>query len=121
MNMKRGLIKDKKGLELAINTLVIMVLAIVLLAFLVVFFTGTAGNFMDKIKSYFSYSNVDNVVESCNILSSTNSQYSFCCEKKSVKYYEDGEKREGEFSCNELTDKSFGGNVEKLNCGELNC
>ena len=118
---KRGLMKDKRGFELAINTVVILVLAITVLLFLVLFFTGAAGDFMGKIRSYFSYSNVDNVVESCNILSSTNSQYSFCCEKKSVKYYENGEKKDGKFSCNELTDRTFGSNIGKLNCGEVSC
>ena len=115
--MKKGM--DKRGLQLAINTIVTLVLALVVLAFMVIFFTGTSTDFMNKIKSYFSYSNVDNLVSSCNILSETNAQYSFCCEKKLVKYYEDGEKNEGEFNCFEIADKF--GNIDKLNCDGVSC
>ena len=86
---------------------------------MVLFFTGSAGDFMSKISSYFSSTNVDNVAEGCNILHDTHAEYSFCCEKKSVKYYENGESVEGEFSCDEFADRF--GNIERLNCEGVSC
>src|SRR3989344_4861913 len=76
----------------------------------------------ENIKGYFSYSNVDSIIEGCNILSSSNSEYAFCCEKKVVKYYIDGEESKGEFSCKELTEKAFiNGRINNMMCGENIC
>ena len=110
--------KNKRGLELAINTAVILILAIILLVFLVLFFTGASENFLVKIKSYFSYSNVDEIIETCNFFADTNSMYSFCCEKRNVKYYNNEKKAEGLFSCIEIADKF---DTKKLNCEEASC
>ncbi|MFH1359350.1 MAG: hypothetical protein ABIH37_05665, partial [archaeon] len=104
------------------GTIVILILAVVLLLFLILFFTGSADPLLGKIKSYFSHSNVDNVIDGCNVLADTNAQYAFCCEKKTVKYSKDGDKEEGKFSCFELVDKSFINNkIKKLDCEEVNC
>ena len=110
---------NKKGLELAVNTLVILILAVVLLAFMIVFFTTSSGDFASKIRSYFGYSNVDNVADSCSILADTNSEYSYCCERKLVRFYENGEKAESMFTCNEMAERF--GNVDRLNCQEVTC
>jgi hypothetical protein len=119
--MKKGLIKNKKGLELAINTIVLLVLAMVFLLFMILFFTGTSGTFVTKIKGYFTYSNVDDVITGCNIFADSEQNYGYCCEKKFVKYVEDGENKGGEFSCLEITNKSFGKDVKKLNCEDVSC
>ncbi len=113
---------NKKALELAINTIVILVLAILLLLFLVLFFTDAGKNFVAKIGIYSSYSNVDDVVSNCNIQADTNKEYSFCCEKKTVRYYENNEKVEQKFNCRELVNKNFINNkINNLNCGEISC
>ena len=115
------LMRDKKGFELAINTIVLLILGMMVLLFMVLFFTGTSETFVKKIRGYFSYSNVDDVISGCNIFVDSNQEHSYCCEKKDVKYMEGGEKKEGQFSCFELGDKSFGKNIKKLNCGETSC
>lgn len=112
---------DKKGFELAINTIVLLVLGMMVLLFMILFFTGTAGSFITKIKGYFTYSNVDDVVTGCNILVDSNQRYSYCCEKKDLKYVEEGVNNEGRFSCFELNNKSFGKDVKKLNCEGVSC
>jgi hypothetical protein len=113
---------NKKGFQMAISTIVMLVLAMMILLFLILFFTGGAGDFMGKIRSYFGYSNVDNVIEGCNILGDTSQTYDFCCGKKDVKYYIEGEKSEGKFSCYELVDQSFiGGNINSLDCLGVSC
>jgi len=124
--MRRGLLErelwNKKGLELAINTVVILVLAILLLLFLILFFTDAGKNFLASVGLYAGYSNVDNVIANCNILYDTKRNYEFCCEKKNVRYYENNEKLEKEFTCNDLINKSFINNkINDLDCGEISC
>lgn len=112
---------NKRGFELVWSTVVVIVLALMLLLFIILFFTSSSGSFMEKIKSYFSYSNVDSVVSGCNILVDVGNEYSFCCEKKMVKYYADGEKLQGEFSCDEITEQNFGNEVNQMSCGGITC
>lgn len=114
--------KNKRGFELVWSTVVVIILAFMLLLFIILFFTNTSGSFVERIKSYFGYSNVDSVFQSCNVLSDSGSGYAFCCEKKTVKYYENGEKKQGDFSCNELVDKEFINNkINAFSCGGVTC
>lgn len=118
----RFLLRNKKGFELVWSTVVIIILSLVLLTTIILFFTGTAGGFFDTIKSYFSETNVDSVIEGCNLRVDGGQEYAFCCEKKTVKYYIQGEKAKGEFSCGELVGEEFiGGKIEGLNCGGVVC
>lgn len=110
--------KNKRGFELAINTAVSLILAILILLFLVLFFTSSSSDFTSKIKSYFSYSNIDNIVDRCRILSETNREYEFCCEKRIVRYYEDSKKMEKELTCKEFKKIS---NINELDCNEVKC
>ncbi|MBT4135381.1 hypothetical protein HOD75_02390 [archaeon] len=110
---------NKKGFELVWNNLVVMVIAIVLLISLLGFFAFSSGNFMSNIKGYFSYANVDSVVSGCNLLGGSGEGYAFCCEKKDVKYYVEGERSEGSFSCEELRGMEF--YVVDFSCEEVNC
>jgi len=109
---------NTKGLEMAINTIVVLVLAIVVLVFLVLFFTNSGGEFADRVKSYFSYSNVDRVVEQCNLLADLDNVYTYCCEEHKVKFYTRSERDEGTFRCSEMVDR-FG--VDGMSCSEVKC
>lgn len=109
---------SKKGFQLTISTIIVFILGFMLLLFLIFFFTGISGDFLTKVRGYFGYSNVDSVINGCNILVDTNAEYAFCCEKKTVKYYLDGEKSKNEFSCSELIGESFVNNkINNLECG----
>ncbi|MAH06826.1 hypothetical protein CMI38_01085 [Candidatus Pacearchaeota archaeon] len=114
--MVRGM--NKKGMEMAINTVVILVLAIVVLVFLVLFFTNSSGEFAGRVKSYFSYSNVDRIVEQCNLLVDLDRGYTYCCEKNEVRFFSDGERDESLMSCGEMVER-FG--VEKMGCEGVSC
>jgi hypothetical protein len=111
--------KDKRGLQLALNTIVVLVLAILVLAYLVLFFTEAGKGFLDTIRGYSSYSNVDVVVDNCNLLVDTDAQYSYCCEERNVKFLNDGEKDEGEFNCLEVGERF--GNVKTMSCEGVSC
>ena len=110
---------NKKGFEMAINTIVILVLSILVLIFLVLFFTDAGKIFLSKIGIYQGYSNVDNAVNSCNFYVESNSIYNYCCEKKEIKYFENDKKSEGMFSCLEIEER-FGG-IKKISCEDVKC
>ena len=112
---------NKKGFELVWSTIVIVILSLMLLAFLLAFFFNTSGSFIGTIKSYFSYSNVDSIVSSCNILVDSGQDYSYCCEVRNVKYYDDGDKTEGDFTCSGFYELSIVNNLNELNCGGVSC
>jgi hypothetical protein len=122
---KRGIInkrKNKKAIQLTLETIMLLILSVAAVVLLFAFFTQSSQDLFGKIRSYFVYSNVDAVIESCNVLSSSDSNYAFCCDKKEVKYYEGDKKAEGVFTCIELADKSFTNNrINKLNCEGIIC
>lgn len=110
--MKR-LIVNKRGLEMAFSTIIVIVLAILLLVFMILALNKSSGSFMDKINSFFSKSNVDSVVDGCNTLASQNQNYEYCCTKKTVKI-STGKKLE--VTCLEARNNTWGSKIEELNC-----
>lgn len=118
--MKRGLIKNKNGMEMAINTIVVLVIAIMVLIFLVLFFTDAGKNFMEKIGVYQGATNVDAVIDNCNFYVDTEAKYSYCCEKRDVTYLDElGKEAEAKLTCLEVSDRF--GNVDGMNCGGITC
>ncbi len=111
--------KNKRGLEIAINTVIILVLSILVLAFLILFFSEAGKSFIEKIRGYDSYSNVDSAIDNCNLYVDTDAKYNYCCEKKNIKYFQGEFKSEEKLNCLEISDK-FGG-VEGMDCGGINC
>jgi len=106
--------KDKRGFELAISTMVIIILGLVVLIFLILFFTMGSGSFLEKMKSYFSYSNVDSFIQGCNVFVDSGQVNAYCCDSKKIRYMDDGEKVEEVLSCSELFDMGF--EIKELNC-----
>jgi len=113
--------ENKRGFQLVWSTVVVMILAVLLLLFLISFFIFGSGDFMSEIKGYLSYSNVDSVVQGCNVFVSSGKSYDYCCERKVVKYHEDGEKKEGEMSCAEVFDTQIDDNLNEMSCEEVKC
>jgi len=123
----RSLKKDKRGIQLTLETILLLILMVAAVIMLSLFFTQSSNKFFGKIKAYFVHTNVDSIIGGCNVLSSTEASYAFCCEKKDVKYYmidEGGRqiKTEGDFTCGELVEESFiNGKINQLNCEEISC
>jgi len=88
--------KDKKGLEIAIGTLVVIILAVLVLAFLIFGFTMGFGNIRDKLFPFFSSKvNVDDVVRSCELACTSQSKYDYCDKLREVTFVDNGEKQSG--------------------------
>lgn len=96
------------------NVIVIMVLALLLLAALIYIFMASSGDFYTQLKNYFSESNVDGVIDSCNNLMAINSAYEFCCVSKEIKISKD---EKFLMSCWNASEQSWGSRINKLACG----
>ena len=71
--------KNKKGAELAIGTIIVIILALVVLVVLVAGFTMGWGNLWSKITSFGGgKSNIATSVQSCQVACSSNSKADYC-------------------------------------------
>ncbi|MBR9705463.1 hypothetical protein GOV14_00345 [Candidatus Pacearchaeota archaeon] len=78
--------KNKKGAEMTIGTIVIIILALVVLVVLIVGFTMGWGNFWSKMTSFIGgSSNIDTTIQACKTYCTTEAMNSFCKEDRAVK------------------------------------
>ena len=117
---------NKKGAELTVGTLVIIVLAIIVLVVLALGFGTGWSNLWSKISNYFTPVNVDSVKQACVYACNTQATYAYCCQPRNVVVIgEDGKKdtttHKGK-SCKELETANLGFETcEKINCDEVSC
>ena len=117
--MKRG---NKKGFELAINTIVMIVLAVLVLIGVLLIWNQQTGIFSDFLKNLAGKTNVDSLVASCNSLVTQEAVYNYCCVERDVKYEADGGLKEEKMTCEELSGRTFTSNrINKLECVEAGC
>jgi len=79
--INKQILNSKRSFELAINTLVIIALALLVLLALSLAFTGSFKKFWQTIKGY-SGSEIDSLSKICQSQCVQGNKYSFCCEKK---------------------------------------
>lgn len=78
--------RNKKAAEMTVGTIIIIVLALIVLVVLVVGFTGGWTNLWGRISSFFGGgSNVDSIVQACQVACTTSQQYEFCERMRTVK------------------------------------
>lgn len=87
---------------MTIGTIVIIVLALIVLVVLVLGFTGGWSNLWGRITSFFGGSNVDSIVQACQVACSTNSQNDYCVRERSVKFDEGSGKTNAKYNCKKL-------------------
>jgi hypothetical protein len=106
---------NKRGMELALNTIILIVLGIAVLVALLFLFVIQTGIFTDFLKNS-QQSNVDVIVNACNSLVTSQQTYSYCCDKKEVIL---DDKNKIEATCFELKDKDFiSDRINSLDCPE---
>ena len=112
-------IGDKRGLEMAITTVILIVLSIAVLTVLIVFFNSQTGFLSKWFRTNTGKSNVDAVVSSCNSLVSSESYYSYCCEEKEIIFDEENKEI---MTCLEARDSNYiGDRIGELSCVSINC
>ncbi len=111
--------ENKRGMELAVNPLVIIILSILVLIAVLLIWNQQTGIFSDFINNIIGKTNIDSLIASCNSLASQNSVYEYCCVGKEARYKSEGKIIEEELTCSSLAEKSFtSGRINKLSCGD---
>ena len=112
--MKRS---DKRAIQLAIHTIILIVLGLAVLIGLLYLFVTETSFFKEVIKDTRSDSNVDLIVTKCNSLVETGGVYSYCCDGIEV--------RRGdwiqELTCEGLRNQEFGKDVQRMDCDWVVC
>jgi len=108
---------NKRGIELSIRTIIIIVLAILVLAGLIIMFTQQTSIFSDFLDGIFGKSNVDSMITSCNSFAGREAFYEFCCTEKTIKYELGGKLKKEKMTCLALSENPLSTNkINKLNC-----
>jgi hypothetical protein len=125
MNMR------KRGIEMAVTTVIMIVLSIVILTILVVFVNSQTGFLSKWFSGQQSESNVDLIISSCNALVATDSVYSYCCEKKEIIFGDGGvvdsegnvvKKGSVRMTCNTSRGEGWAaGRIKELSCEGVSC
>lgn len=110
--------KNKKGQDLSLTTIILIVLGIAILIFLIFGFATGWGNLWGKIQGYMGGgSNVDTIVSGCQLACSSNNKYDFC---ESVRIAKLGEGKSVRGTCqNFASDPGIGvQSCSSVNCGD---
>jgi len=109
--------KNKKGAEMTIGTIIIIVLALIVLVILVYGFSTGWTNLWEKIINFGGGKiNVQSVVQSCQLACTTGSRYDWCTVERDV-VFEDKTKS-GLYKCDTLASVS---GVGLEDCAALKC
>jgi hypothetical protein len=77
------MIKDKRGVQLAISTLILIILGIIILIGLITILVMGWGNFKAQIQTILGSEN-SKIRRDCEIQCELGNSYDYCCEEKSV-------------------------------------
>ena len=90
---------NKRGQELSTTTVILLILAVFVLVFLILGFS--VG--WSKINPFLSKSNVDPIIQACNVACATNQAYAFCSQPRDLRAEDEKLK---EVTCNFLSGNS---------------
>lgn len=113
--------KNKMGVEMAVTTVIMIILSIAILTILVIFVNSQTGFLSKYFRTQTTESNVDVVVSACDGLVTTESVYAYCCEDKEISF---GDDRGGvKMTCDEVSRASWSGSRvrEMAECEMIDC
>jgi hypothetical protein len=114
--------RGKNGFEMAVTTVIMIVLSIAVLTILIVFVNSQTGFLSRWFRTHESESNVDSVVSACNALVATESVYSYCCEKKEIIFGGVPKRNNIMRTCNVSRGESWSDRrIGELSCDEISC
>ena len=107
---------NKKGAEMTIGTIIIIILALVVLVVIIYGFSTGWANLWEKIISFGGQKvNVQSVINSCSLACSTNSAYDYCNLQRKMTFGDDRDKQDKTWTCHDLE----GDNL--LRCDDIEC
>lgn len=107
---------NKKAAEILFWTLGVAVILVVAIVILVVFYDMETGNFSAFIREIRGAENVEDVAVLCNSLVSRKAPYEYCCAEKELRYETENGLKTEQITCQELSSRSIGSKIEKINC-----
>lgn len=108
---------NKRGIQLAIHTIILIALGILVLMALIFLLFNQTSFFSDFLENFKGKTNVDEVILVCNSLVESEQSYAYCCEEKKIVTASS----KFNLTCDELREKDFGGRVKDLDCSEVGC
>lgn len=97
---------NKKAQGMSINTVVLLILAVIVLVVIIAGFTMGWGGMWERVQGFFSKSNVDTVVSTCNIQCTTQQKQEFCCTPKTLRELDSNQKiSERQIKCPDISNK----------------
>lgn len=113
--------RNKKGLEMAVTTVIMIILSIAVLTILVIFLNSQTGFLSRWFKTQTTASNVDAVVSACDGLVTSQSSYAYCCEKKQV-IFGGNISKNVKLTCSGISEADWsGGRVREMDCSLVEC
>ncbi len=113
---------NKKGAEMTIGTIIIIILALVVLVVLVYGFTTGWGNLWEKIIGFGGGKvNVQSVVQSCQLACTTGSTYDYCTKTRDLIEADNTGKAitpAKKINCKDMESGNYGLDVCDINCRE---
>ena len=99
--------ENKKGAEMTIGTIVMIILALVVLVVIIYGFTTGWGNLWENIVGFGGGNvNVQTHVTSCELACSTNGVFDYCTKERQIRFTEDGDKEPR--TCQDLIGTEYG-------------
>jgi len=116
--------KNKKGAEMTIGTIIIIILALVVLVVLIYGFSAGWSNLWQNMVSFFGGNqvNIQTLVRACQVACSTNAQYDYCTIKRNVVFDQVNGKpsvNNGLHTCQELEASQY--NTGLAQCTNVAC
>ncbi len=112
---------NKKGAEMTIGTIIIIILALVVLVVLIFGFTTGWQNLWQRIIGLGGGEiNVQSVVQSCQLACAGQQQYDYCTRTRDV-FFGEGDDRNGKYNCKGLENKALGTGLDCLIYPESAC
>ncbi|RMD67653.1 hypothetical protein D6817_00870 [Candidatus Pacearchaeota archaeon] len=102
---------EKRGFELAISTLVIILLGVILLIAIIIFVSGGFDRFKKTTKPLEESSVSSAIIQACNLACQNQDRFFYCCKENELE-----DKRK--IKC---TDPLLGLSCEKVDCAQVKC
>jgi hypothetical protein len=99
---------NKRGAELSIGTIIVIILGLVVLVFLIYGFSVGWGNLLTSVRNIGGEPNIASVVSACQIACSSNSEYDYCSVERDVKFGKGDPNENKKYLCSDLVSLSVG-------------
>ena len=111
------LVMKKNAMQMAISTIILIILGIAILVGLIFMLVTQTGIFSDYLGTIQSETNVDVIASACDNLVLSEQSYSYCCEVNEV-VTTTGDLR---LTCDEFVGRNFVSDSRSLNCSAVSC